>query len=212
MNAPISYFDQSAATWDTEPRRIELMRAVGAAILREAQPARGMDILDYGCGTGLVGLFLLPYVRSVTGADSSPGMLDVLNRKIRDGQIEGMQAIRLDLEHDLVPPSGYHMVVSSMVMHHVANLDRVLHGFYEMLKPGGILCLADLDTEPGNFHAPEAAESVHHHGFDRTELKAQLGRLGFTDTRDVTAHAMRKPIEGGQEREFPVFLIVARRP
>ena len=68
-----TYFDQSAGTWDNEPRRIALMRAVGQAILREAQPTSDMDVLDYGCGTGLVSLFLLPHVRSVTGADNSPG-------------------------------------------------------------------------------------------------------------------------------------------
>ena len=56
-NTP-TYFDQSAATWDAEPRRIELMKAVGEAILREAQPTNDMDVLDYGCGTGLIGLFL----------------------------------------------------------------------------------------------------------------------------------------------------------
>ncbi len=62
MDKATSYFDQSAASWDNEPRRIALMKAVGEAILREAQPTKDMDVLDYGCGTGLVSLFLLPHV------------------------------------------------------------------------------------------------------------------------------------------------------
>ncbi|MHB0955027.1 MAG: methyltransferase domain-containing protein [Pirellulaceae bacterium] len=86
-NPMTTYFDQSAATWDNEPRRIALMKAVGEAILQEARPTNDMDILDYGCGTGLVSLFLLPHIRSVTGADNSPGMLEVLNQKIGDGHI-----------------------------------------------------------------------------------------------------------------------------
>ena len=41
-------------------------------------------------GAVLVSLFLLPHVRSVTGADSSPGMLDVLRKKITEGGIENI--------------------------------------------------------------------------------------------------------------------------
>lgn len=122
----MSYFDRSAANWDSEPRRIELMKAVGKAILRDAKPTKAMDVLDYGCGTGLVGLFLLPHVRSVTGADSSVGMLDVLRTKIREGSINGMTTIQLDLERQPVPRERFHLIVSCMVLHHVADLERVL--------------------------------------------------------------------------------------
>ena len=76
----MTHFDKAAADWDKEPRRIALMQAIGEAILREAAPTRDMDLLDYGCGTGLVGLFLLPHVRSVTGADNSPGILETALR------------------------------------------------------------------------------------------------------------------------------------
>lgn len=207
----MSYFDEAAATWDNEPRRIALMKAVGEAILREARPSSDIDVLDYGCGTGLVSLFLLPHVRSVTGADNSPGMLEVLQKKIAEGGIENMKVIHLDLEKEPVPSDRYHLIVTSMTMHHVADTGKVLRGFRELLHPGGTLCIADLDTEPGFFHPPEAAESVHHHGFDRESLKDQLGAAGFTEMHDVTAHTVSKPISTGEERDFPVFLIVGRR-
>lgn len=141
----MNYFDQSAANWDSEPRRIELMKAIGKAILRDAKPTKAMDVLDYGCGTGLVGLFLLPHVRSATGADSSAGMLDVLRTKIREGGINGMTTIQLDLERQPVPLERFHVIVSCMVLHHVADLEQVLSAFYKMLLPGGVLCVADLD-------------------------------------------------------------------
>lgn len=207
-----SYFDQSAADWDNQPRRIALMKDVGAAVLREAQPTRAMDVLDYGCGTGLVGLYLLPHVGSVTGADNSPGMLEVLGQKIASGGLSAMRAVQLDLERDPIPSDRYHLIVSCMVLHHLANLDAVLSSLYAMLHPGGVLCLADLDTEPGLFHHPEAASSVHHHGFDRAELKLRLERHGFMAMRDQTAHVVSRPIATGAMRDFPIFLIVAHRP
>lgn len=204
-----SYFDQSAATWDNEPRRIALMKDVGEAILQQAKPTKDMDVLDYGCGTGLVSLFLLPHVHNVTGADNSPGMLDVLNKKIAEGGIETMKVIRLDLERDPLPSERYHLIVTSMTMHHVADTAHVLRAFHGLLHSGGKLCIADLDTEPGVFHPPEAAGSVHHHGFDRDWFKGQLAAAGFTKTHDVTAHTVHKPVENGGERAFPVFLITA---
>ncbi len=206
-----SHFDEAAATWDSEPRRIELMKAVGQAILRAAQPAADMDVLDYGCGTGLIGLYLLPHVRSVTGADSSPGMLEVLRRKLAEGGIEGMRAIQLDLAQARPPGDRYHLIVTSMTLHHVADTSRLLRAFHELLVPGGTVCIADLDPEPGTFHTSEAAASVHHHGFDRGALKRQLEKTGFETPRAVTAHMIRRPLEAGGEGDFPVFLITAHR-
>ena len=210
-NSKVDFFDEAAATWDAEPRRIEWTNAVGQAILRQVQPTRGMDVLDYGCGTGLLGLFLLPHVRSVTGADSSPGMLHVLDEKIRAGGLLRMQTKKLNLQHDPVPDSRYHLIVANMVMHHVDHIETLLTGFYQMLLPGGFLVIADLDTEPGLFHGPDVATSVYHHGFDRHAFMDRLYRIGLVDAKDVTAHVICKPIANGESREFPVFLIVGHR-
>ncbi len=205
-----AHFDISAAAWDAEPRRVELAKAVGEAILRQVQPTREMDVLDYGCGTGLLGLFLLPHVRSVTGADSSPGMLEVLERKIRSGGMQ-MRALKLDLLNDPPPESHYNMITANMVLHHVERIDVLLAAFHRMLLPGGILAVSDLDAEQGLFHGPEAAGSVYHNGFDRRKLMDRLRSAGFVDVKDTTAHVTRKPIAGGEIHEFPVFLIVGRR-
>jgi len=206
-----SYFDEAAAGWDKKPMRVRLMRAVGEAIVREVAPARDMTVLDYGCGTGLLGLYLLPHVRSVTGADNSPGMLEVLNQKIAEGGIGNMKTVRLDLAQETVPDNHYHMIVTSMVLHHIADPDQTLRAFYKMLLPGGILCLADLDTEPGTFHTAEAAGSVHHHGFDREELKKRLAQIGFSEVKAVTAVEFSKPVEAGGEEPFSIFLVTAKR-
>lgn len=206
-----SYFEDAAATWDNEPRRVAMAKAVGETILREARPTKDMDMLDYGCGTGLLSLYLLPHVHSVTGADSSAGMLQMLQTKLKEADIQNLKILSLDLEQDRLPDNRYHLVVTNMTLHHVAATDRVLRAFHDLLLPGGTLCIADLDTEPGIFHTSEAAASVHHHGFDRAELTSQLSRIGFHQIRDVTAHTIRRPIETGEQRDFPVFLITANR-
>jgi predicted methyltransferase len=99
------------------------------------------------------------------------------------------------------------MIAVSMAMHHVAGLDRVFRAFHQMLRPGGILCIADLDTEPGTFHRLEEADSVHHYGFDRENLKSQLAAVGFRGAEDTTVVTFKKPVADGREEEFSVFLI-----
>jgi predicted methyltransferase len=138
-------------------------------------------------------------------------MLEVLSRKIAEGGIGNMKVMRLDLERDLLPEERYDLIVTSMTMHHVADTVKVFQAFHDLLHPGGKVCIADLDTEPGVFHPPEAAGSVHHHGFDREGLKDQLAAAGFTNAHDVTAHTVHKPIGNGGERAFPVFLVTAAK-
>jgi ubiquinone/menaquinone biosynthesis C-methylase UbiE len=207
-----AHFDAMAAEWDSEPRRVELMKAVGEQVVRQVHPTGQMDVLDYGCGTGLLGLYLLPHVRSVTGADSSEGMLAVLREKIARLGSGKVKAVHLDLERDNPPAGRFDLIVVGMALHHMADVEKVLGAFFQILRPGGVLCLADLDTEPGIFHGPDFQDlGVQHFGFDREQLKALLVRIGFREPRDVTAHTIRKPVEGGQDRDFPVFLITTVR-
>ena len=77
-------FDQDAALWDDNPGRVKVASDIARMIMAEIPLKVTMDVLDFGCGTGLVTLALQPFVRSITGMDSSRGMLDVLNRKISE--------------------------------------------------------------------------------------------------------------------------------
>ena len=78
-------FDQVAASWDQNPARLKLASDVAHAISQQAQLTPDMDVLDFGCGTGLLTLHLQPKVRSITGVDSSEGMLAVLRKRSHRG-------------------------------------------------------------------------------------------------------------------------------
>lgn len=211
MSKPQStYFDQAAATWEENPFRVALTQAVVETIVRQVQPTPAMDLLDYGCGTGLISAGLAPHVGTVTAADSSEGMLASLRQKIAQHRLP-LRAVRLDLEHDPLPVERYDLIVTSMVLHHVADPQRLLGDFFALLRPGGAVCVADLDTEPGVFHNAEAAATVHHHGFDRQAFRGWMVQAGFQQVQDTTAHTIRKPLADGQARDFSVFLITGWR-
>jgi 2-polyprenyl-3-methyl-5-hydroxy-6-metoxy-1,4-benzoquinol methylase len=202
-------FDKEAAQWDAKPERVKLANDVANAIIKEAAPLRGVNALDFGCGTGLITLRLQPYVKTITGVDSSQGMLEVLQGKISTQGLGNVTTVLVDLEQGGRIEGTYDLVVSSMTLHHVPNTVSLFRQWYALLVPGGRLCFSDLDTEDGAFHGDNTG--VFHHGFDRARLKTLLQEAGFRDIRDTTASKLMKPVEGKGEREFTVFLISARK-
>ena len=202
-------FDIEAAQWDANPGRVKLANEVADAIIREAAPSHDMDVLDFGCGTGLVTLRLQPKVRTITGADSSSGMLGVLQEKIRTLGLRNVQTRLVDFEKGGRVEGAFHLVVSSMTMHHVEDTAGLFHQWHDLLLPGGLLAAADLDTEDGSFHGDNTG--VFHFGFDRDDLKKLLRQSGFRDVRAVSASTMVRDIPGGGKREYPVFLILGRK-
>ena len=198
-------FDQAAATWDEQPRRVRLARAVADEIARQIHLSHDMNVLDFGCGTGLLTLALQPLVRSVTGADASSGMLDVLRQKVQAQGFANVETILLDPEVPLSLDARFHLIVSSMALHHVANLAPLFSRFHKQLEPGGRVALADLDREDGSFH--EDTRDVYHLGFERSELRTLLAAAGFVGLDVTTATMTRK-----ENRDYPVFLITGRRP
>ncbi len=202
-------FNIEAAQWDANPGRVKLANEVADAIIREAAPSRGMDVLDYGCGTGLVTLRLQPLVRTITGADSSEGMLGVLENKVRAASLPNVHTQLVDFERGGKAAGAFHLVVSSMTMHHVKDTAGLFRQWRDALLPGGLLAAADLDAEDGSFHGDNTG--VFHFGFNRDDLKKLMMESGFHDVRVVTASTMVKEIAGGEKRAFPVFLILGRK-
>lgn len=202
-------FDRGAASWDEKPERVRLARDIAEAIVLRAEPHAGMDVLDFGCGTGLLTLRLRPLVRSITGADSSRGMLAVLEKKIASEGLRNVRSLFLDLDRGEALEGSYDMVVSTMTLHHVKEIAPLLLSFRRVLKPGGLLCIADLDPDGGLFH--DDTTGVFHRGFDRGGLRSLLAAAGFERIRDFAAAEMEKTSARGETRRFTVFLMTAMR-
>jgi 2-polyprenyl-3-methyl-5-hydroxy-6-metoxy-1,4-benzoquinol methylase len=202
-------FDREAAAWDEDPGRVKLASDIADAIVRAVKPTQEMDALDFGCGTGLVTLRLQPLVRTILGVDSSRGMLAVLEGKTTAQGLSNVRAQFADFENGEPLGGRFHLVVSSMALHHVPDTAGLLKRLHTCMRPGGMLAVADLDQEDGSFHSDNAG--VVHFGFDRGHLKGLLDETGFYDVQDVTAATVVKEIAGKGTREFPVFLIVGTR-
>lgn len=205
------HFDAQATSYDDPEkarRAHEVAQAVVAAGAAAPGPTGTVRLLEYGAGTGLVtqALSTLVHGLSATLADASSGMREVMEGKVASGALPvDARIVHLDLEQEPAPAERFDLVVSSLVLHHVRDLDRVLAGFAELLDDGGHLCVADLDSEDGSFH--ETVHDFHgHDGFDRRELADRMRRAGFTQVSVADCTSIDK--EG---TTYAVFLATGRR-
>jgi Methylase involved in ubiquinone/menaquinone biosynthesis len=209
INTEKRNFDREAANWDQVPERVKVARDIAQSMIREITLTPDMDVLDFGCGTGLLTFALQPFVRSLTGVDSSLGMLNVFNEKIKEQHLHNVKANYLDLEKGDVLRGSYHLIVSSMTLHHIKNTSPLLKQFYSILLPSGQLAIADLDLDDGKFHGNN--DGVFHFGFDREDLHRIFIDAGFRDVRYCAAAQVEKPVGDGQTRMFTMFLMIGRK-
>jgi ubiquinone/menaquinone biosynthesis C-methylase UbiE len=201
----MSEFDAKAKTWDEDPGRVERAQVVAEAI-RSRIPLTGeMRVLEYGCGTGLLGLALQPHVGRIAMADTSEGMLDVLREKLRLLPFANAEALRLDLLADPPPAERYDLIVTLLTLHHIDDTETILRKFHTICAEGGMLCVIDLDREDGSFHG---GDFHGHQGFDLTQLGETAQRAGFHTITFDTVYEIQREVEG-QLRAFPLFLMTA---
>lgn len=202
-------FDQDAANWDQLPRRVKVAQDIAQGMIQELSPTPDMDVLDFGCGTGLLTLALQPLVHSITGVDSSQGMLDVFQTKIKEQHLNNVKAFHLDMDKGDALAGSYHLIVSSMTLHHIKNISFLLKQFYSILLPAGRLAIADLDLDDGKFHSN--SDGVFHFGFDRTKLRRAFSEAGFDNVQDVSAAEVEKETLNKETRKFTVFLMTGKK-
>lgn len=199
-----AFFDEAAATWDEDEAKVERARVV-AEVLRDAVPLdESTRLLEYGAGTGLVTQALGDAVGPVTLADLSTGMREVMAAKVAAGDLPADARIwDVDLAEADPPEERFDLVVTVLTLHHIPELDRVLHGFAALLDDGGHLAVVDLEEEDGSFHGEGFGG---HHGFARPDLQARLETAGFTDVAFRPCHHIER-----DTGTFPMFLATATR-
>jgi putative AdoMet-dependent methyltransferase len=195
-------FNEKAKDWDANERKQLISSAVGAAILKNVPLNPQMDVMDFGAGTGLISVHVVPFVHKIVAVDTSKAMLEKLTEKpeLQDK----VEAVCQDIT-DKPIDDKFDLIISALALHHVEDTLKLITTFFEHLKPGAKVALADLDKEDGSFH-PKGSEGVFHSGFDRDELQTLLEKNGFYDVQFFTVHTMQK-----NDKQYPIFLVVATK-
>ena len=194
------HFDEEAAEWDKDPKKIERARRTAQLIVDTVKPAGTERVFEFGAGTGLVSQFLAPSVGSLTLADNSHGMREVMTQKIEAGVLENAELSDSDLVEGVLPEEKYDLLVASLVLHHVADVPALLKAFSSTLAPGGVACIIDLDDAGGKFHAHIDGYDGHD-GFERDAFEKSLHDAGFAEVQFHDAGTIER-----EDGEFSIFL------
>ena len=194
-------FNAQANHWDTDRRKQRAKQI--SALIREKLEFTGDEVLlDYGCGTGLISFNLSQGVGTVVGYDSSLQMLEVFNSKIDSNKILSTNSLESYNNH-------FDCVVSSMVFHHIMNLDETLDDIYRIMKVDGKLLVVDLDLDDGSFHRDEF-DFKGHNGFNRNQFKSLVESHGFACIELETALRDIKRSDD-KELQYSLFYLYAKK-
>ncbi|MGR2662095.1 MULTISPECIES: class I SAM-dependent methyltransferase [Chromobacterium] len=96
----------------------------------------GSDVLDVGIGTGRASLPLIAKGFNLSGTDSSQAMLDECRRLAGGAPIELVQG---DVQALPFPDQCFDSLISLNVMTHFPHVEKVLHEWKRVVRPGGRL-------------------------------------------------------------------------
>ncbi|CAI4217764.1 unnamed protein product [Parascedosporium putredinis] len=192
-------FNAEATAWDSNPFVHEMSLEAWKAIQRylpslfSDSASRKPDVLEVGCGTGLLSLEVAPSANRLVAVDSAGDDREVLLEDPEDKRLPPI---------DLADPDGprlkYDLITSHLVLHHITDLQSVLKTMFGCLKKGGVVALTDFEDfgpEARKFHPESKMEGVERHGIPRDWMASLMEEAGFTNVRVEVAWDHVKIVE-----------------
>lgn len=164
-------FEQLAKKYDTENRR-ELAEVIVKKVRPMLQDKKSKSVIDYGSGTGLVGLAIADLVDSILLVDASEQMLSLAEGKIAQQKLGKVKTLQADLTKE-TPTLKADIVLMSLVLLHIPNTELILERIFSILNEDGQLIIVDFDKNDKVTH-PKV-----HNGFSQQELEEKLCNAGF---------------------------------
>lgn len=201
-----TYYDEFARHYDDRRARgyhkliddqaAELVRRVGT----------GKEVLEVGCGTGLILERIAKFASAATGIDVSPGMVDHARRRGLNVQVGDATELPF-------PDASFDIACSFKVLAHVPDFGRALREMLRVVRPGGHLVFDVYNRRSLRYVAKRlfgpkptsqrfAEDAIHTRFATPSEIERELPAgtrlVARSGIRIVTPHAavMRLPAVG----------------
>ncbi len=187
-------FSQNEAELDRLTRQAELARDIERQILKQAGLRNGMRVLDLACGPGIISRIVADLVpdSEVVGLDLSEALLETARQSLSPQEQAHLQFVQGNV-YDLDSALGsFDFIYARFLFQHLEQPLLALREIKQLLAPGGILLVADVDDQWLTLHpepfcfkrfTEEAARGQSLNGGDR-----RVGRKLFSFMREVGYH------------------------
>lgn len=199
-------FDAMAAGFDTD-QRTGRAKIIADKLHTHIVDGHKKSAIEYGCGTGLVGLQFAKTFKALLLVDSSPEMINQTEQKLGKLEHPAVSTLCCDFMTDTPAELQADYIFSSLVLHHIKDTQTILSRFYDTLHSGGHLLLVDIDKEDGSFHA-EHPNFDGHNGFDQSALIGLVLKAGFVAAEAETFYYDSKAAHG-KKAPYSLFILDA---
>lgn len=194
-------FDMIANIYDT-PERVRIAKLSANAIREYLLDTKNKEAIDFGCGTGIVGLELLENFKSILFLDSSQNMIDQVKLKLSDSNVQNAATLCFDFERGNLLDLHTDYIFMAQVLLHINDVAPVLSKLYGVLNEGGHLIIVDFD------HNDSVVSDIVHNGFNQAELADMMSQAGFQDVQSRVFYTGSKIFMG---QDASMFMLDSRK-
>src|SRR5690606_31774780 len=152
--AELDKFDDLAQRWwdpDGPQKALHALNPARLGYVAERVPLPGANVLDVGCGGGLLSEALAKAGAQVTAIDLAPNLLKV-------ARLHGLES-GIRVEYRQLPvealadeaPASFDAITCMEMLEHVPDPAAIVRACATLLKPGGRLFLSTLNRTPAAF-------------------------------------------------------------
>jgi 2-polyprenyl-6-hydroxyphenyl methylase/3-demethylubiquinone-9 3-methyltransferase len=190
----VAKFEALASRWwdaDGDLRTLHDINPVRLGFIAARVALAGKQVIDVGCGGGILAEAMAEHGAGVTGIDASDGAIRIA--KLHQARSRSQVRYRVAVPEALVAeePGSYDVVTCMEIVEHVPYPERLVEACARLVRPGGHVFLSTINRTPAAYVlAVIAAEYVlrllpqgtHDYGrFIRpSELAAWLRDAGLT--------------------------------
>lgn len=196
------YFDCVADAWD-DMRKNFFPEAVRDRALDVADVRAGKLAADIGAGTGFMTEALLARGLEVVAVDQSRSMLEQMEQKFSTA---GGVQYKVGGDSDLgIGDESVDYVFANMYLHHVEDPPAAIKAMTDILRPGGVLVITDVDEHDFEFLREEHNDRWL--GFARDDVAGWFRDAGLHDVvLDGVGQDCCVESSGGQAAAISIFV------
>ena len=149
--AEIARFQSAASRWwdpQGEMRPLHDLNPVRLDYVERAAGLAGLDVLDVGCGGGLLAEAMARKGARVVGLDLASDLLEVARLHALEAGVPLEYCLESAEEHAAGHAAAYDVVTCMEMLEHVPDPAAVVEALARMVRPGGHVFLSTINRTP----------------------------------------------------------------